>query len=258
MLLPQIQHLEIILYRARVLLSAEGSRNYLSFLWWVIDPMMELCIFYVVFGLVLHRGGAGFLAELLTGIFIIRLFISATSTSPLLLIRSEQVLLSVPIPKYIFAAAHTVTCCFKFVFLLLLLCIFLVLLGTPVSPHVLMLVPLTFIYIIFTMGVAMLLSGITPYLPDFAMLYPKITMLLYWGSGVFFTPSDYISTDFLIWFNANPIAGFITAYRDCLLHGTTNFYLVGYLVLVSFFFLVLGYGFLFIFDKKLPRVVAQR
>ncbi len=258
MVLPKKQHIEVVFYRARVLLSSEGSRNYLSFLWWIIDPLMELCIFYAVFGLVMRRGGPEFIAELLTGIFIIRLFISATNSAPSLLIHSERVLLSVAIPKYIFSAAHTVTCSFKFVFLLLTLCIFLLLLG--VKPHLsfLMIAPITLIYIAFTLGIAMLLSGITPFIPDFAMLYPKLSMLLYWGSGVFFKPEDYISPDYIPWFNANPIAGFITAYRNCLLHGVTDFKLLGYLIFVSLLSLIVGYGFLANFDKKFPRIVAQR
>jgi len=258
MQLLQRQHIDIIFYRAKALLSTENSRTYLSFLWWVVDPLLELCIFYVVFGLILQRGGPGFISELLTGIFIIRLFTSATTTATSLLIHSEHILLSVAIPKYIFSAAHTVTCSFKFIALLLLLYIFLMFLG--ISPHQsnLMAVPLTIIYIIFTMGIAMLLSGIAPFIPDLVMLYPKITMLIYWGSGVFFNPSDYIPERYLPWFNANPIAGFISAYRDCLLHGIIDFRLIGYLFVISLLSLAAGYGFLAYFDKKLPRVVAQR
>ncbi|MEG6505684.1 ABC transporter permease [Nitratidesulfovibrio sp. 1201_IL3209] len=255
---PKKQHIDIIAYRAKSLLTTEGSRNYLSFLWWIIDPLMELCIFYVVFGLILRRGGPEFVAELLTGIFIIRLFISATSAAPNLLIHSEHVLLSVAIPKYIFPAAHTLTCCFKFFLLLLLLYVFLVLLGSPPHASNLWILPLTIAYMTFTLGVAMLLAGLTPFVPDIAMLYPKIIMVLYWSSGVFFKPADYIPTSYLPLFYVNPVAGFITAYRDCMLHATIDLKLVGYLVVVSMLSLLVGYSFLSRFDKEFPRIVAQR
>ena len=129
-----------------------------------------------------------------------------------------------------------------------------------VQPHLsnLMAIPITVSYILFTLGVAMLLAGITPFAPDIAMVYPKINMLLYWGSGVFFKPEDYISAKYVPWFNANPIAGFITAYRDCLLHKTVDFKLLGYLFVVSLFSLAAGYIFLSYFDKKYPRIIMQR
>lgn len=188
--LPQKQHLQIVFYRAKALLKAEGSRTYLSFLWWAIDPLLELFIFYVVFGLILQRGGPGFVMHLLTGIFIVRLFTSATGAAPSHLLQNAKIILSLNIPKYIFPVSSTIVYGYKFLFLLFLLYAFL--LGLGVSPGFvnLYVLPLTILYLAFIFGLAMFLSGITPFFPDLTMLYPKITMLLYWGSGVFFIPKN--------------------------------------------------------------------
>ncbi|MDR2893479.1 MAG: ABC transporter permease [Deltaproteobacteria bacterium] len=257
MQLPHKQHLGIILYRARITLAAENSRTYLSFLWWIIDPLLELCIFYFVFGLILQRGGPGFITELLTGIVGVRLFIVATNASPSLLLHNRAALLAINLPKYIFPAVHTVTCFFKFLFLLAFLCCGLLVMGVSPQPTALMLVPITLIYVLFTLGVCMLLCGITPFVPDFAMLYPKISMLLYWSSGVFFRPEAFLPERYLVWFYANPIASFIAAYRECLLHGTVNPTRLAYLFAISIFLLLLGYAFLAVCDKQFPRLVSK-
>ena len=256
--LPLKQHLHLIIYRSRVLLKTEGSRTYLSFLWWIIDPVIELCIFYTVFGLILQRGGPGFIVQLLTGIFVIRLFVSATSSAPTYLISNTNAILAMSIPKFIFPAAYTVTYYFKFIFLLTLLYIFLIVLGVTPQASNLMIIPITLLYMVFTLGVAMLLAGLTPFIPDISMFYPKVNMLLYWGSGVFFLPEQFLPPQYLTLFYANPIAGFIKAYRDCLLFGTININLLCYLALFSIVMSFTGYGFLVFFDKKLPRVLAQQ
>ena len=253
--LPSKQHLQVVIYRTKAILTAEGSLTYLNFLWWVIEPLLELCMFYVVLGLILQRGGPGFITELLSGIFIVRFFIAATTGSPNYLLNSGQLLLSVNIPKYILPAAHTLTYFFKFLFLLCLLYIFLLALGVSPKLGNLAIFPLTVLYFAFTLGITMLLSGMAPFVPDLAVLYPKITMLIFWGSGVFFLPEKYLPPEYVFWFNANPVAGFISAYRDCLLRGTINYNLVGYLAVVSLIMLAAGYLLLARFDKKYPRLV---
>lgn len=258
MRLPQKLHLQIIFYRARVLLLSEDSRTWLGYFWWVLEPALELAIFYTVFGLLLQRGGADFAAQLLTGVIVFRLFSQTTNVAPDLLIQNEHVIMAVPLPKYIFPAAHVVLNAFKFIFLLLVLGIFLFFLNIPFSPAYFFVLPLSLLYIGFCLGVSMILAGFTPFLPDFSRVYQKISMLLFWASGVFFRPEDYLPETWLPGFYANPVAGFITAYRDCLLFGRIDVQALLPLVAATLVALLLGYGLLARFDKRYPRILAQQ
>lgn len=252
------RYLIIALYRAKVLLTLEGSRTYLRYLWLVIDPVLELGIYYTVFTYVFQYGGSGYGAQLVTGILVIRLFTQCTHSAPYLLSHNESVLLSVVLPKYVFPLAEIVSGLFKFLFLLAVLCVCLVGMGVPVRPSWLMLAPYTLLYAAFTLGVSMLLAGIGPFFPDLGQLYPKLVMVLYWGSGVFYNPKDFIAPEYLPLFYANPLAGFIDGYRNCLLSGNIDFSRLIYLGSVSLFILLSGYALLSRFDKYYPRVVAQR
>lgn len=258
MQLPQKQHVQIVFYRTKALLLSEESRTYLGFLWWIVEPLLELGIYYVVFGLILQRGGPDFTLQLLSGILVFRLFANSTSSAPELLIHNEHVIQAVPLPKYIFPAANTVVHSFKFLFLLAIMLIFLFLSGVSFTPYMLIIIPLTLLYIAFCLGASMLLAGFTPFVPDFARLYPKISMLLFWGSGVFYRPEEYLSASWLPYFYANPVAGFISTYRDCLLFGRVNVELLTYLTIFSSLLLILGYGLLSRFDKRYPRILAQQ
>jgi lipopolysaccharide transport system permease protein len=61
-------YLDLVRYRAYVDLKSESARSYLGMLWWILDPLMYLAIYYLVFGVVLQRGGEGFVGFLLCGL----------------------------------------------------------------------------------------------------------------------------------------------------------------------------------------------
>ena len=70
------QHLELVWYKAYADLRAEAARAYLGVLWWVLEPLLYICVFYVVFGILLDRGGQGFVSFMLCGLVVWRWFSS--------------------------------------------------------------------------------------------------------------------------------------------------------------------------------------
>jgi|GEM_PF-3707691 len=48
---------QILLYNTQCRIRDESARNYLGFLWWIIEPAINLSIYYVFIGLLLGRGG---------------------------------------------------------------------------------------------------------------------------------------------------------------------------------------------------------
>lgn len=257
MFLLEKRYLLIALYKARVLLKTEGSRTYLRYLWWLLDPFLELCLFYTVFGVILQRGGTVFAAQLLIGVIVMRFFMATTISAPNLFIYSEDIILSVALPKYIFPLSHVIAHSIKYIFLLIVLYCFLLAIGVKPTLGWFAILFLSTFYIVFVLGVTMLLSGITPYCPDIDQLYSKVSMILYWGSGVFYIPQEFVPPQWLPYFYANPLAAYIQAFRDCMLHDTMNFSQVGYLIVVSCFTLGVGYFIILRNDKQYPKVITR-
>ncbi len=73
-----------LLLKVRANLSSEASRNYPSYLWWRIEPVMLICVLYLVFGLMLRRGDENFIYYLSVGVCFWAWFSSITSHSVLL------------------------------------------------------------------------------------------------------------------------------------------------------------------------------
>src|SRR5690606_24175274 len=72
-------YLDLISYKAYADLKAEASRTYINYLWWVLDPLMSLMVYYVVIGLLFQRGGPGFIFVLLVGIIFWRWYSESIS-----------------------------------------------------------------------------------------------------------------------------------------------------------------------------------
>ncbi|WP_427916732.1 ABC transporter permease, partial [Vibrio eleionomae] len=65
---PTKREFDIIRYKAKLSLLSEASSTYLSYLWWIFEPMISLGIYYIVFGLIFHRGTEDFIPFLLIGL----------------------------------------------------------------------------------------------------------------------------------------------------------------------------------------------
>jgi len=57
-----------VYYRVKSELTAETARTYLSYVWWLLEPILTIAVFYVVFGMLFERGGEGFVSFLLLGV----------------------------------------------------------------------------------------------------------------------------------------------------------------------------------------------
>ena len=68
------QILTIIVFRVAAELRAEVSRYFLGVLWWIIEPIIYMAIFYLLFEAGLRGGGReGFIVFLLVGLVFLEM-----------------------------------------------------------------------------------------------------------------------------------------------------------------------------------------
>ena len=69
-----LQHIELLRYRALAELRRDSSGMYLGMIWWVLEPILYMLVFYIIFGIGLKKGGIDFVFYLLfnsiTDIFV--------------------------------------------------------------------------------------------------------------------------------------------------------------------------------------------
>lgn len=68
MSIMSLKTLELVWVKAKLNLKSEASINYLSYAWWIIEPVLQMAIYYLVFAYLLKQGGHDYVPFLLTGL----------------------------------------------------------------------------------------------------------------------------------------------------------------------------------------------
>ena len=255
---PRLEHryYELLWVLVRARLASEASKQYLHVLWWVLEPLLSLTVFYLVFGVLLQRGTSNFVDFLLVGVVAWNWFQRTVSNGIQSISSGKGLLLQVYFPKILLPIATVLQDLVKqsFVFLLLLL----YLLGASYLQMSWLAFPLiVLLQLVLVAGIAGLVAALVPFLPDLRFVVSTGLQLLMFGSGVFY-PLSAIPESLQSLFLANPVATLLHLYREVLLYG--NLPALGEMVMLASygaFFCALAYFLLQRFDARYPRVLTE-
>ena len=73
------RYLEIIYYKTYADLRSEASRSYLGFVWWILEPVLYMSVFYLVFSVIRGQKDEDFILFLLVGLVSWKWFASNTN-----------------------------------------------------------------------------------------------------------------------------------------------------------------------------------
>ena len=209
---------DIIQYKTYAELKAESQRYYLGFLWWLIEPIIYMLVFYFVFGVLFQRGTENFVVFLLTGLLFWHWFQSTVMQCADTLTANRALFNQVFVPKFVFPSVVFLKNTEKFGVVFSVLLLFLLVYG--ISPGAAWLtVPVVLaVGAALVAGVSALAAAITPFVPDLRVIIDNGMRALLFLSGIFFDISS-IDTSYRFVFDLNPIAVLIDNLRAVLLHG---------------------------------------
>jgi len=210
-------YLELIWYKTLAELRAESAKGYIGYLWWVVEPVMYMAAFFVIFGMVFERGGEGFVPFLLSGLVAWKWFSSSVNGSKNAISKKNAGIMSqVYLPKYIFPTITVITNTIKFLVVFSFLLAALWIAGYPPSEVWLALPVLFVVQFVLILGLAWLVSSVVPLLPDIQLILTNIMSLLFFCSGIFFDISKVPGTlGFIL--KLNPVAVLLESYRRILI-----------------------------------------
>jgi lipopolysaccharide transport system permease protein len=217
---PESRYMELVGYKVFADLRAEARQTYLNFLWWVIEPVLYMTVFYVVFGLLLKRGGGPeYIPFLLCGLTAWRWFDNSVRMGAKSIITNAHLMRQVYLPKIVFPVIAVIQSTLKFVCVLLLLLIFLQIIDPGVSVTYLALPAVMLVQFLFICFFTLALAAVVPFLPDIGKLIGNALTLLMFLSGIFYTGKD-IPEAYKHYFYMNPMATLLESYREILLYSS--------------------------------------
>lgn len=248
-------YLDLIRYRAYVDLKSESAQSYLGMLWWILDPLIFLCIYYLVFGVLLQRGGEGFVGFLLCGLVFWRWFANSVLRAANSIQGNSAIISQVYLPKLIFPIVETVSNAYRFVFILLIFMVFLVFYRQTLEWVWLSAVLVLAAEWLLIFGVGICLALVVPFFPDIRKLIDNIMMLFFYMSGIFFDINQ-LDPKFQTLLFLNPMAVLIDQYRTIFFSSQLpDLVALGKVVLVGLGLCAVGFYAGNRFDKIYPRVI---
>lgn len=246
------------LFKVRADLKAESAKTYIGMLWWILDPLMWMAAFYLVFAVLLERRTEQFTDFLLCGLIFWRWFAGTVSNSSMSIKTGKNLMQQIYIPKEFFVIVNIIKDLFKFFLIFALLIAYLLFRGYSFDETIGALPLLMGIQLLLIIGTTFFVASIIPLLPDLKFVLDNGLLIGMFLSGIFYDGRE-LPLDKQELFYLNPMAKLIESYRVVLLEDTWPDF--GALVLplaVSLGLLVAGITIIRILDRDYPRIVQNR
>ena len=215
------RHLIEVFFAKLILnLKSEASTTYLGYAWWVLEPVLMVAVYYLVFSVFLARGSPHFVVFLVCGNVSFRWFAQSVTNASRSIITGRGLINQISIPKPFFPILVVFQDATKQLVVFAFMFVFIAAYGMGVSWVWLSLIFVILTQLLIVSAVSLLVAAITPYLPDFRYLINTGMMALMFGSGIFYSYKDVLLPEHQQLFLMNPLANLIKNYRQVLMENT--------------------------------------
>jgi len=139
-------------------------------MWWIIDPILSMAVYYVVFALLFQRGTQDYVPFLLIGLITWQWFTNTINHGMTTIQGNTKLMNQVHLPKVVFPSIVIVMDTFKFSIVFLLVLLFLWIYGFGVGAAYLALSLILGVQFLLTTALTYVLATIIPFPPDFGSI----------------------------------------------------------------------------------------
>lgn len=238
-------------------LRSRQITNVLGNLWHLMNPLLSIGVYYLIFGLLLdvQRGTGNFLLFLTVGLFIFQFTQKATTDGARSIIGNPGLLKGVKFPRAILPFTSTFTELLSTIPTFAMMFVIVVIGGEPPRWTWFLLPFIVGVQFVFNLGSAMIAARLTTHFRDMTQILPFVFRLLLYASGVIYSVDAYAEGNRTIelLFNLNPVYCYITAGRWAVL-GTAadpSIFVSG--ALWALVFVLAGFGFFRAAEERYAR-----
>ncbi len=217
--MPLTQYFRLIDVQARMALKSDASKNSLGYLWWILEPLLYVAVFYVVFNIILDSGRADFLVFLMCGKLSFIWFSKTVNQASNSIVGNKGLIGKVDVPKSLFPMAVTQESLYKQAAVFLLLFAVLAVNGYAPSLTWFWLVPIIIVNYLMIVACSFVGACLVCFIRDFSRLISLGMVFMLFTSGIFWDVrelGDPHKTEMVLTFN--PLAFILDAYRQVLMH----------------------------------------
>ncbi len=210
---------EMIFSLVRRDLNGRYKGSVLGFFWTFLNPLLQLCVYTIVFSIILRNNIEDFYLYLFIGLVPWIFFSTSVSGGTTCIWTQQDLVKKIYFPREVLPIAFVTS---QFVNMLLtFIVVFLAVaisgrgLNVFVLPYLLVIMLVEYIL---ALGMAFLVSALTVYMRDLEYLSGIVTMAWQFLTPIMY-PVDIVPAKLLPIFYLNPMTPIIVAYRDVLYEG---------------------------------------
>ncbi len=214
-------------------------------LWLILNPLMLSAVYFLLIVIIGGSGGVTRYGHLTASLFLFYLVSNSLTGGVKSVTAGQRLILNTAFPRMMLPISATVIAFFKFVPTLLVFMIMRTLLGLPFGWEILWSIPIILIALIFSLGVAILISTINVYFRDIASFLPYLTRTFLYLSPILYEASA-LKPQLRMFQNFNPLFSLLESWSLSIVHAQTPnlasmltalAWAVGVLLIGTYFFL---------------------
>jgi teichoic acid transport system permease protein len=207
---------DFLVFAAGSDLRTQEMDTVLGNLWHLINPALQILVYYIVFGLILatNRGVENFLPFLAIGIFSYSYMRKVIMGGAKTLLKNRGLIHSISAPRAIFPIAVMLTEAAAFAFPFGVMLVVAIVTGESISPMWLLMAPVFVLQSMFAVGMGFIAARITFYFRDFEHVMEFLFRMAFYFSGVLFYVDKFVKNPTARQIaDLNPLLDYISLYR---------------------------------------------
>ncbi|MGH7144965.1 MAG: ABC transporter permease [Planctomycetota bacterium] len=213
-------------------LANRYRRSILGFLWAFLNPLIQITVIAVVFGILFHQNTPGpggksvslsrdilnNFAYVATGLLPWQFFQNMVTGLANVFVGAEGMVKKIYLPMLIFPLSQILAGVMDLIFALIAMGVLFIVLRLPLHPTIFIALPGILLLAVFTLGVTLLVAVTTVYFRDIAFVVGVFLQLWYLATPIMW-PWTRMPQRFLWVFKANPFWNFLLFFRATLQDG---------------------------------------
>jgi len=231
------------------------KQSVLGYAWVIINPLSQLLVMNFVFSTILKVNSLGvpFIIFLSVALLPWNLFTQSLTSSTGVLVSNSNLITKIYFPREILVYATIIAKIVDYLYSCIVLVLFFIAFKTTITIDILWIPVILVIQLIFTTGLALILSALNLFYRDIQYLLNLILMMWMYLTPIMY-PVEMLPAKYRFIFTLNPMAVIINAYRQVMLSGSgPNLNSLGLALVMSIAVFIVG----FLLFKKLEGEFAD-
>ena len=226
-------------------ISIRYKQTVIGILWAVIQPVLTMVVFTVIFGKLAKfpsEGNAPYAILVYAGMLPWQFFASSVAATSSSMVGNANLMSKIYFPRLIIPISALITCFVEFLISFLILVFLMIYFGFPPTWNILTLPLFLLITFLTSIGLGLYITSLNVKFRDFRYIVPFIIQFGLYLSPVGFS-SSVIPEEYRLIYSLNPMVGVIDGFRWAILGGESNIYLPGFILslVVTVFFMFMGF-----------------